>query len=114
MPITFTPVQAPTSSTARAIEIDRREARFRNYVQRTPGTSNPVKRRATLVWSSLTPADADSIEAELLSAWGADVILYAVPPDTTVRKWICNQWTRSEPDQVISALTVEFEEVYDP
>lgn len=115
MAINFNPPVDPQAGTSKTREWPTLEARSQDgYSQRAPLGANHDREMARLEWPTLSHSEANTIETVLASAFGVVVINYAVPPSATSKQWICRRIERSEPDALNSAISAEFEEVFDP
>jgi len=111
---TFTPPHPPSASTTRTRKARVVTSQFGDgYSQRVGIGLNPVRIEATVVWDVLSHTDADSIASDLIGWAGVEAFLYALPPDLTTRRWICQTWTRSEVGPLAASISAEFVEVFD-
>ena len=111
---TFDPSPGPGEGTSVSIDADVWESSFGDgYRQRVTKGINPDKRSASLVWPSLSQADADTIEAWLTPKLKVEAFKYAIPPSTDVWKWTVQKIDRSELAPKLSSLTIALRQEFD-
>lgn len=112
---TFSPPVIPSKTTSRAHSPTTVDIRYGSgYSQRGIVGINQDRRTASVIWSTLTHADATTIEQFFEARLGYESFDYQLPTDSASRKWICKTWQRSEPDDLMSSITAELEQVFDP
>jgi phage-related protein len=112
---TFTPPVIPSPGqgtnkkvTARVLRADFGDG----YSQRGPDGLNYVGRALTLVWATLSQADADTIEAFFV-AHVALAFYYTPPMESTPLKWSCATWNRSYPGGPTHAISADLMQEFD-
>lgn len=111
---TFTPPIAPSPSTSTAHAPTVNSINYGDgYRQASARGINADRRRVTLVWSTLTHTNADTIETFFAGLGGYQNFDYQVPGQSAQLRWVCATWTRSEVSDLISAITAELTQVYD-
>jgi phage-related protein len=78
------------------------------YVQRTPEGINSMPRIYKLEWNPCTPTEADYMVGFFEAHAGAKPFWWQSPRDTTPRKYVCSEWSRSEPQWNASAVMATF------
>jgi len=113
-PLVFAPPKAPSESTATTRAPAVLLAQYGDgYEQRMANGINPRRLEATVVWSALTAADALIISNVFEGLGGVLPFTYALPPDATVRRWLCESWTQTAIDRYAATITAEWREVFD-
>jgi len=114
-PVTFAPPKAPSDSTTTTTEPRILVASYGDgFEQRVADGRNAQPILADVVWSGLVSAtDAATIAAFFADRGGAEPFEYALPPDATVRRWVCETWTQTAIDRYASSISAQFREVFD-
>lgn len=114
VPLVFAPPFAPSESTATTRTPAVLLAQYGDgYEQRLANGINPRRLAASVVWNALTAADALIISNIFEGLGGVSPFTYALPPDATVRRWLCESWTQTAIDRYGATITAEWREVFD-
>lgn len=111
---TFAPPVEPSTSVTRATRARVVTSQFgEGYEQRVGIGLNRLERTVELSWDVLSHADAADIIADLEGWAGVEAFEYAAAPETTTRRWVCQQWSRSEAGPMAASLRATLREVMD-
>jgi len=84
------------------------------YSQRAADGLNNTPASWTLIWGGRTKADIDTLEAFFEGLGGWDTIEWTPEHESTEKKFICTEWSRSFYDNDENdTLTAKLEQVYD-
>jgi len=113
MPIlTFTPPIPPSPGTRNRPEVKILKAEFGDgYTQEAGDGINNVRAVVSLSWDTLTPAQADQIEAFFEARKGYERFYYRLQPGKPLLKWTCPEWERaySTPDKISATFRRQFD-----
>ncbi len=62
------------------------------YEQRSGDGINIIKPETEVVWTSLTKAEMDTVDAFLTARAGQEGFLWTYPGDSAATKWVCDKW----------------------
>lgn len=110
---TFTPPIPPSPGTSIAKRPRLYEAEFGDgYTQVTRAGLNHIKRKISLEWEVLLPADADSID-DFLTEKGGDTPFWYTPSNAPAAiKWTCKEWDVRRLENGLRSVSCEFEESF--
>lgn len=85
------------------------------YAQRSPDGLNPIQQRWSVVFSAVDPVVGDAIIAFFRTHGGVTPFDWTPLWHTTARRFICPQWSRSQPNVWgQSDITASFEQDFAP
>jgi phage-related protein len=111
---TFSPPKAPSYDATKTTRTRILRAQFGDgYSQRAGDGLHGVPVEFSLTWPGLTTAEADTVETFFEARGGYESFDYTLPRESSARKFICREWTRSAVAPGHDAIRTKFEEVFD-
>ncbi len=83
------------------------------YSQRMADGINHIAAQWKLTWNAVTPADADTLCDYFRATGGTDAVTWTPPRESTEKKWIVTQWTRSPVQPGHDRITAVLKQVFD-
>lgn len=111
----------PTLTTTRQATLEtRRSAKPRvlvaefgdGYSQRAKDGINSNPAEMSVVWESMTVADAKLLVKFFEDRAGAEHFYWTAPHDTTPKKWVCPDWTEEYPTRTYITIRATLREVF--
>jgi phage-related protein len=84
------------------------------YQQRAADGINNVRGTYSVVFTNLTRAEANTMDAFFTAKAGYLAFLYQPPGYSTPKMWTCSEWSRQHVDGLIDNISATFEEVFTP
>ncbi len=113
MPIQTFTIATPQVGSSKKVATRIKQANFGDgYSQRSGDGINVVKESWDLQWT-LVNATIDAIEAFLVARAGYEAFLWT-PPGGTVKKFICQSWSKQPLAGGRASISATFDQVFDP
>ena len=110
---TFTPAVAPFAGSSNEVTYSVSRMQYGDgYSQRAPRGINAESEKVSLEWSSLTHAEADTIQAFFNARAGHESFTYTPPWTSTAKEWTVAKVRRIN-GQLLAALTCELTQEFD-
>lgn len=108
------PIQPSISGLSKSVNARALVATFGDgYTQRGSDGLNAIGRTYSLTWNALSVANADTIESFFEARAGYEAFEWTAPRDSVAKKWIVQEWTRSNIDPTLDSISATFIQVFD-
>ena len=110
-PITYGPSYAGSQrkTTARVLKTDFGDG----YGQRVSDGLNSIRDEWTVIFDSLTEAEAGVVDVFLRQRLGSLSFTWTPPGEVTPKRWVCNEWTVTPLDPGAFSFNATFVQVFD-